>query len=180
MALPDSPLTRGEQYLAKAAGQDVAIPDEPLTRVEMYLSKIATGDGNVPEEPLTRIEQYLAEIAENGGGGGGGGVEHYRYTHAEDWLTDALGNASNFYQTYLESVYANKTSGFGFAVVSNNSDSSQYAARFTFRNFAVSNNTAWMRKNTPAATTTDLGNGNISFYLAAGSIVDVYIIEEAI
>lgn len=49
MALPKAPLTRGEQYLAKAAGQDTAIPDVPLTR----------------------IEQYLAYIAENGSGGGG-------------------------------------------------------------------------------------------------------------
>lgn len=68
MALPDSPLTRGEQYLAKAAGQDVALPNVPLTRIEQYLAKIAGQDVAVPNVPLTRLEQYLAAIAENGGG----------------------------------------------------------------------------------------------------------------
>lgn len=68
MALPETPLTRGEQYLAKSAGQDVALPDVPLTRVEQYLAKIAGEDVAVPDAPLTRLEQYLAHIAENGGG----------------------------------------------------------------------------------------------------------------
>ena len=71
MALPDSPLTRGEQYLAKAAGQDTALPNVPLTRTEQYLAKIAGQDVSIPDVPLTRIEQYLAYIAENGSGGGG-------------------------------------------------------------------------------------------------------------
>ena len=68
MALPDSPLTRGEQYLAKAAGQDTALPNVPLTRTEQYLAKIAGQDVAIPNVPLTRLEQYLAAIAENGGG----------------------------------------------------------------------------------------------------------------
>jgi len=68
MALPDSPLTRGEQYLAKAAGEDTALPNVPLTRIEQYLAKIAGQDVAIPNVPLTRMEQYLAYIAENGGG----------------------------------------------------------------------------------------------------------------
>lgn len=68
MALPDSPLTRGEQYLAKAAGQETALPNVPLTRIEQYLAKIAGQDVAVPNVPLTRLEQYLASIAESGGG----------------------------------------------------------------------------------------------------------------
>ena len=70
MALPDEPLTRGEQYLAKTSGQDVTLPDEPLTRMEQYLAKIAGQDVATPDAPLTRMEQYLAYIAEKGGGGG--------------------------------------------------------------------------------------------------------------
>ena len=70
MALPDSPLTRGEQYLNRAATGDGVIPDVPVTRIERYLAKIAGQDVEIPAEALTRIEQYLAEIAENGGGGG--------------------------------------------------------------------------------------------------------------
>lgn len=73
MALPDSPLTRGEQYLSAIAGQDTALPNVPLTRIEQYLAKIAGQDVAVPNVPLTRIEQYLDYIAENGGGSGGGG-----------------------------------------------------------------------------------------------------------
>lgn len=68
MALPDSPLTRGEEYLNLAATGEGAIPDVPLTRIEQYLAKIAGQDVALPDAPLTRIEQYLAEIAANGGG----------------------------------------------------------------------------------------------------------------
>ena len=71
MALPDTPLTRGEQYLNRAATGSGAIPEVPLTRVEQYLAKIAGEDVTVPDVPLTRIEQYLAYIAENGSGDGG-------------------------------------------------------------------------------------------------------------
>lgn len=85
MALPDSPLTRGEQYLAKAAGQDVALPNVPLTRAEQYLNKIATGEGTVPNVPLTRIEQYLAYIAENGGGGNPNTQQTVAGTAATPW-----------------------------------------------------------------------------------------------
>lgn len=68
MALPDSPLTRGEQYLSAIAGQDTALPNVPLTRTEQYLAKIAGQDVAIPNVPLTRLEQYLAAIAEGGGG----------------------------------------------------------------------------------------------------------------
>lgn len=48
----------------------MALPDNPLTRGEQYLNRIATGEGTIPDEPLTRMEQYLDYIAENGGGDG--------------------------------------------------------------------------------------------------------------
>lgn len=68
MALPESPSSRGEQYLAKVAGQDVAVPDAILSRMEQCLAKMAGQDVAVPDASLSRIEQYLAYIAENGGG----------------------------------------------------------------------------------------------------------------
>ncbi len=70
MALPETPLTRAEEYLNRTATGSGTIPDEPLTRVEQYLAKIAGEDVTVPDVPYTRIEQYLDYIAENGGGGG--------------------------------------------------------------------------------------------------------------
>lgn len=51
----------------------MALPNKPLTRGEQYLNRIATGGGTIPDEPLTRVEQYLDYIAKNGGGGSGGG-----------------------------------------------------------------------------------------------------------
>lgn len=69
MALPETPLTRGEQYLNAIATGGGTIPEFPLTRAEQYLNKIATGEGETPEQPFTRMEQYLDYIAENGGGG---------------------------------------------------------------------------------------------------------------
>ena len=68
MSLPDEPITRIEQYLAKTATGDGSIPDAPITRIEQYLAKTATGEGDIPESPITRIEQYLDYIAKNGGG----------------------------------------------------------------------------------------------------------------
>lgn len=67
MALPETPLTRSEQYLNAIATGGGTIPEIPLTRAEQYLNKIATGSGETPEQPLTRMEQYLDYIAENGG-----------------------------------------------------------------------------------------------------------------
>ena len=49
----------------------MALPDTPLTRAEEYLNNIATGEGTIPDVPYTRIEQYLDYIAKNGSGGGG-------------------------------------------------------------------------------------------------------------
>lgn len=43
--LPSEPITRKEQYLAKAAGQAVEVPSEPITREEAYLDAIAKGGG---------------------------------------------------------------------------------------------------------------------------------------
>lgn len=43
--IPSKPITRKEQYLAKAAGQAVEIPAEPITREEAYLDAIAKGSG---------------------------------------------------------------------------------------------------------------------------------------
>lgn len=49
------------------------IPDTPQTRGEQYLNAMATGDtSGIPDYPHTREEQYLDYIAKNGGGGGGG------------------------------------------------------------------------------------------------------------
>ena len=71
MALPETPLTRGEVYLDAIANSSSDVPT-PLTREETYLAAIATGDASgIPSAPLTRTEQYLDYIAKNGGGGGG-------------------------------------------------------------------------------------------------------------
>lgn len=41
---------------------------EPITRKEQYLAKAAGGEGEIPE-PITREEMYLKEIADNSGSG---------------------------------------------------------------------------------------------------------------
>ena len=48
------------------------LPDTPITRKEQYLAAIAGQAVPYPETPLTREEAYLDAIAKNGGGGGGG------------------------------------------------------------------------------------------------------------
>lgn len=61
MSLPNEPITRKEQYLAKAAGQDVEIPAKPITREEEYLEAIAKkpggGGGTSDYEQLDNLPQ---------------------------------------------------------------------------------------------------------------------------
>ncbi|MBO4690708.1 MAG: hypothetical protein J5621_07515, partial [Paludibacteraceae bacterium] len=47
------------------------IPNNPITRTEQYLAKIAGQNVPVPDYPITREESYLDYIAKHGGGGGG-------------------------------------------------------------------------------------------------------------
>ena len=87
--IPDVPLTRVEQYLAKIAGQNVAVPEIPLTRTEQYLSKIANGDGDIPEVPRTRVELLLSLIAS------GDGVQTFvPLTRSEQYLAKIAENGS--------------------------------------------------------------------------------------
>lgn len=55
----------------------MALPNEPITRAEQYLAKIAGQDVDLPAEPVTRTEKYLAKIAENGGGGDGSEITDF-------------------------------------------------------------------------------------------------------
>ena len=102
MSVPDSPITREEQFLNVIAGSSGPLPDVPLTRKEQYLAKIAGQDVELPDVPLTREEMYLAEIAANGGGGSGGNpnsVQTITGTAANPWgdvdyaeLAEAISN----------------------------------------------------------------------------------------
>ena len=57
----EQPITREEQFLAAAAGEDVQTP-EPITRTEQYLAKIAEGGGQVdPEEIKQDVEDWLED-----------------------------------------------------------------------------------------------------------------------
>ena len=98
MALPDSPQSRGEEYLNNIATGSGDIPDVPQTRIEQYLNKIATGDGDIPDAPHTRVEQYLAEIAENGGGGGGEAVLVNKTVSANGTYNASADNADGYKQ----------------------------------------------------------------------------------
>ena len=88
MALPDKPLNRIEQYLAKIGGDDVSLPDCPLNRIEIYLAKIAGQDVALPDGPLDRIEQYLAEIA-----GGAGNKNPYTKIGSGEFLVSTTDTA---------------------------------------------------------------------------------------
>lgn len=54
----------------------MGIPDKPITREEQYLAKIAGQSVPLPEYPITREESYLDYIARTGGGGGGGVTDY--------------------------------------------------------------------------------------------------------
>ena len=72
MAIPDTPKTRTEIFLADMAGQPQSLP-KPVTRKEQFLAKAAGMSVDTPK-PITREEMYLDVIAEGGGGGGGSAV----------------------------------------------------------------------------------------------------------
>ena len=105
MSLPDSPVTRGEQYLNRAATGSGDLPDAPMTRIEQYLAKIAGEDVELPAEAYTRIEQYLKEIAENGsgsgGGGGGGGLSYETSATFNVAVGDDATNIETFVNAHL-------------------------------------------------------------------------------
>lgn len=89
MAIPETPLTRLEQYLNRIATGDGVIPNVPLTRIEQYLNRIATKDGAIPETPLNRTEQYLNKIAT-----GEGSVPNVPLTRTEQYLAKIAGQES--------------------------------------------------------------------------------------
>lgn len=73
--MADTPITREEQFLSAAAGNEVNLPT-PITREEMYLAKAAGVNININVlDPITRREKYLAALAESGGGGSSVEVE---------------------------------------------------------------------------------------------------------
>lgn len=103
----------------------------------------------------------------------GGGIESLlptkdilsieEYVHAEDWTTDALGNALNFAQTYMD--YGN-TTDFVIAYVYNNTASSYQASCLMFW---AANSARTFTNNNAAGT---VGSGS-SFHITAGSLVRV-------
>lgn len=96
----------------------MAIPDSPLTRPEEYLNNIATGEGAIPDVPLTRIEQYLDYIAKNGGSGGGGsggGGEPFVITAtSQDEEDETKGTVDKTSAEILEAINAGKNVYFSF------------------------------------------------------------------
>ena len=67
MSLPSEPITRREQYLAKAAGQNVQIPDEPITREEEYLDAIAKSGGTGEGDMKKSVYDSDGDVATAGG-----------------------------------------------------------------------------------------------------------------
>ena len=55
--LPNSPVTRQEEYLSRLAGEDTTLPREPLTREEMYL------EGAIGR--IEAVEQEVQQIKDN-------------------------------------------------------------------------------------------------------------------
>lgn len=158
MAIPDEPLTRGEQFLAKIAEQDVMLPDAPLTRMEQYLAKIAGQDVATPDAPLSRMEQYLDYIAENGGGGGDITLETLNVS--QNGTTNApSGTAFNKVVASVPNTYAAGDDG---KVVSNGALVSQTAH-------------ATVTQNGPIDTT--LNNSVEVAVAAGGTISDANIIK---
>lgn len=107
----------------------------------------------------------------------GSAVEHHQFVHAEDWLSDSNGNARAFYGTYLAQLYEGKSNGFCFARITNNTATS-FAAIYSFRDFRQTNKTAWCRSSGFSSTLTDEGASAASFYISAGSQIDIYIFQE--
>ena len=65
MAIPDTPQTRGEQYLnAIATGDTSGIPDTPQTREEMYLDAIAKGGGGSAEGAALVVKNVVNDGVE--------------------------------------------------------------------------------------------------------------------
>lgn len=107
------PITRKEQFLAKAGGQNIELPN-PVTREEMFLAA-AAGVGTAPA-PITRKEMFLAAIS--GGGGGGSTMSATGTVTPTDTITRIdiqhnLGVVPNFAAIFCERVVGGSISGAG-------------------------------------------------------------------
>jgi len=86
------------------------VPDTPITREEQYYDATLRGNTSGLPTPLTRQEEYLNAIAQNGGGGGsGGGVLVVTFDddtgvcdHTWQEIHDAIGDGQLVFWSYVE------------------------------------------------------------------------------
>lgn len=164
MALPDNPLTRSEQYLAKIAGQDTALPDAPLTRVEQYLDYIAknrydektyekiaevTYDGETPftsiseDETGAPFQLTAAVLIAKIGNASANGTVTFRFVY---------GSNNPVYRAY-QSYSANKAGYISFAKASRDHGMwFGYHTSFTNNGYGTINTQSDAFENHPAST----------------------------
>lgn len=110
--------------------------------------------------------------------GGGNVPQYYKYTHAEDWTTDATGNLKTFADTYCANGY-----GIYRVTVKNNDGAGIYRAISLSLialpyGYAANNQQYYV---TRAARAQNVGTSsgsaslatNVSFYMLSGAIVKV-------
>ena len=124
--MPLKPITRTENFLARAAG-DAAQKLKPITRKEQFYARIAGDDGEVLE-PITRTEHFLQRIIDAGGGGGDITVEALTVTENKTF-TAPEGKAYNPVTVNVPNSY---TAGDEGKVVSSGALVSQTSMTVTY------------------------------------------------
>lgn len=147
---------------------DYLIQDSTLDAiVEAINQKAGTQVAMTPAEMVTAI----ASIP----GGGGGFTKIGEYTQAEDWSTDALGNALNFRNTYLPS---NLSNGIYIANILNNTKTGMYGQQLTlFNNVTGMDNYSYPRRYGTMGASISSGT---SFYMASGAVIKVYFVDGSV
>lgn len=134
----------------------------------------AINDKTGGTSPMTPVEMVL-EIQSIPTGGGGGFTKIGEYTQAEDWSTDALGNALNFRNTYLPS---NLSNGIYIANILNNTKTGMYGQQLTlFNNVTGMDNYSYPRRYGTMGTSISSGT---SFYMASGAVIKVYFVDGSV
>ena len=82
----------------------MAVPETPITDTERYLANIAGLSSELPEKPITREEEYLDYIARNGGGGGTGEGDMKKSVYDRDNEVASAGGIA----AYVDSAVGDK------------------------------------------------------------------------
>ena len=150
--------------------------------IKEKLQALLTASNTTTGETDATLTDAVQRLVDGYGGGGGLPFELEsvtEYVHAEDWTTDAMGNAE-----YFANVYCNRLDitdrRLYVCYVTNNNANQNYRANFmSFQRYSEAgiNNFSVVNVRNNWSSSQNSAFASRSFYLSAGSIVKVFVFK---